>query len=327
MAETTVKAIRIHETGGPEVMRWENVPVGDPGAGEVRLRHTAVGLNYIDIQQRSGGYPMNDLPVALGMEGAGAIDAVGPEVAGFAAGDRVSYCMVRGSYSEQRLIGANHLIKLDDRTTEETAAAATLQGLTAHYLVRDLYKVKPGDTALVHAAAGGVGLLLCQWAKHLGATVIGTVGTKEKAALAQAHGCDHPILYREVDFGEAVLDLTQGKGANVIYDAVGKDTFDRGIEVLAERGWMVSFGQSSGPAPLLNTARLAMKAQNVTRGGLYFFVKDPEVRARNAAELFGLIADGVLKVEINQRYKLSDTAQAHADLEARKTTGSTILMP
>jgi NADPH2:quinone reductase len=212
-------------------------------------------------------------------------------------------------------------------TTEEIAAASTLQGLTAHYLVRDLYKVKPGDTALVHAAAGGVGLLLCQWAKHLGATVIGTVGSKEKAALAQAHGCDHPIPYREVDFGDAVLDLTQGKGANVIYDAVGKDTFDKGIDVLAERGWMVSFGQSSGPTPLLNVARLAMKAQVVTRGGLYFFVKDPDVRARNAAELFGLIADGVLKVEINQRYKLSDTAQAHADLEARKTTGSTVLMP
>ncbi|MDE0206360.1 MAG: quinone oxidoreductase, partial [Candidatus Tectomicrobia bacterium] len=261
MAERTVKAIRIHETGEPGVMRWEDVSVGDPGTGEVRLRHTAVGLNYIDIQQRSGGYPMHDLPCVLGMEGAGVIDAVGPEVAGFAAGDRVSYCMVRGSYSEQRVIGANHLIKLDDATTEEVAAAATLQGLTAHYLVRDLYKVKPGDTALVHAAAGGMGLLLCQWAKHLGATVIGTVGSAEKAALAQAHGCDHPILYREVDFGEAVLDLTQGKGANVIYDAVGKDTFDKGIDVLAERGWMVSYGQSSGPTPLLNVARLAMKAQ------------------------------------------------------------------
>ena len=327
MAERTVKAIRIHETGEPDVMRWENVSVGDPGAGEVRLRHTAVGLNYIDIQQRSGGYPMNDLPFVLGMEGAGVIDEVGPGVTGFTGGDRVSYCMVRGSYSEQRVIGANQLIKLDAATTEELAAAATLQGLTAHYLVRDLYQVKPGDTALVHAAAGGMGLLLCQWAKHLGATVIGTVGSKEKAALAEAHGCDHPVLYREVDFGEAVLDLTQGKGADVIYDAVGKDTFDKGIDVLAERGWMVSYGQSSGPTPPLNIARLAMKAQVVTRGGLYFFVKDPEKRARNAAELFGLIANGVLKVEINQRYKLSDAAQAHADLEARRTTGSTVLMP
>ena len=327
MAERIAKAIRIHETGEPRVMRWEDVSVGDPGVGEVRLRHTAVGLNYIDIQQRSGGYPMNDLPFVLGMEGAGVIEEIGPDVAGFTVGDRVSYCMVRGSYAEERVIGANYLIKLDNATTEETAAAATLQGLTAHYLVRDLYKVKAGDTALVHAAAGGMGLLLCQWAKHLGATVIGTAGSKEKAALAQAHGCDHPILYREVDFGQAVLDLTQGQGANVIYDAVGKDTFDKGIDVLAERGWMVSYGQSSGPTPPLNIARLAMKAQVVTRGGLYFFVKDSEVRGRNAAELFGLIANGVLKVEINQRYRLSDAAQAHADLEARRTTGSTVLMP
>ncbi len=308
-------------------MRWEDVSVGDPGTGEVRLRHTAVGLNYIDVQQRSGGYPMKDFPVVLGMEGAGVIEEVGPDVIDLAVGDRVSYCMHRGSYAEQRLINASHLIKLDDRTTDETAAASTLQGLTAHYLVRDLYKVKPGDTALVHAAAGGVGLLVCQWAKHLGATVIGTVGTGEKAALAQAHGCDHPILYREVDFGKAVRDLTDGKGVNVVYDSVGKDTFDKGIDALADRGWMVSFGQSSGPAPALNTARLAMKAQNVTRGGLYYFVKDPEARARNAAELFGLIADGILKVEINQRYRLSDAAQAHTDLEARKTTGSTVLMP
>ncbi len=327
MNETTVKAIRIHQTGGPNVMRWEEVSVGDPGTGEVRLRHTAVGLNYIDVQQRSGGYPTKDFPVVLGMEGAGVVEEVGPDVIDLAVGDRVSYCMHRGSYAEQRLIDASHLIKLDDRTTDEVAAASTLQGLTAHYLVRDLYKVKPGDTALVHAAAGGVGLLVCQWAKHLGATVIGTVGTREKAALAQAHGCDHPILYREVDFGEAVRELTEGKGVNVIYDSVGKDTFDNGIDVLADRGWMVSFGQSSGPAPALNTARLAMKAQNVTRGGLYYFVKDPEARTRNAAELFGLIADGVLKVEINQRYPLSDAAQAHTDLEARKTTGSTILTP
>ena len=327
MEQHTVKAIRIHETGGPEVMRWEDVTVGAPQAGQVRLRHTAVGLNFIDIQQRSGGYPLKDLPLVLGMEGAGVIEAVGPGVTGFKAGDRVSYCMERGSYCEQRVIDAKWLIKLDDRTSDQIAAAATLQGLTAHYLVRELYKVKRGDTVLIQAAAGGVGLLLCQWAKHLGATVIGTVGSKEKAALARSHGCDHPILYREVDFGEAVLDLTHGKGVNVVYDAVGKDTFDKGIDVLTERGWMVSYGQSSGPVPLLNTARLSMKALNVTRGGLLFFVKDPQMRARNAAELFGLIADGVLKVEINQRYDLSDAAQAHADLQARKTTGSTILMP
>ena len=327
MSETTVKAIRIHQTGGPDVMRWEDVSVGEPGTGEVRLRHTAVGLNYIDVQQRSGGYPMKDLPVVLGMEGAGVIEELGPDVVGLTVGDRVSYCMQRGSYAEQRVIDAGHLIKLDDHTTDEVAAAATLQGLTAHYLVRDLYQVKPGNVVLVHAAAGGVGLLICQWAKHLGATVLGTVGTKDKAALAQAHGCDHPIRYREVEFSEAVLQLTDGRGVDVVYDSVGKDTFDRGIDLLAERGCMVSFGQSSGPAPALNTARLAMKAQTVTRGGLHYFVKDPEVRARNAAELFGLIADGVLQVEINQRHKLRDAARAHTDLEARRTTGSTVLMP
>lgn len=327
MGETTVKAIRIHATGGPDAMRWEDVSVGAPGVGQVRLRHTAVGLNYIDVQHRSGGYPMNDLPVVLGMEGAGVIEEIGADVTGFDVGARVSYCMERGSYSEQRVIAANRLIELDDQTSDEVAAASTLQGLTAHYLVRELYPVKPGDTVLVQAAAGGVGLLVCQWAKHLGATVIGTVGTAEKAVLARSHGCDHPILYREVDFGEAVLELTGGKGVNVVYDSVGKDTFDKGIDILAERGWMVAYGGSSGPTPLLNTSRLAMKAQNVTRGGLYYFVRDPEIRARNAAELFGLIADGILKVEINQRYKLSDAAQAHTDLEARKTTGSTILMP
>lgn len=323
----TVNAIRIHETGGPEVMRWEPVEVGDPGAGEVRVRHTAVGLNYIDVNQRSGAYPMPSLPVELGMEGAGVVEEVGPEVVGLAPGDRVSYCMVRGSYAEERIIAADRLIKLDDRTSDETAAAATLQGLTARYLVRELYPVKRGDTVLVHAAAGGVGLLLCQWAKHLGATVLGTVGTKEKAALALAHGCDHPILYREVDFGESVKELTGGKGVDAIFDAVGKDTFDKGLDVLAERGWMVSYGQSSGPVPPVDTLRLAPKALNLTRGGLNLFVRDPEYRARCADELFGLIADGVLKIEIAQRFPLSEAAKAHEALESRQTTGSTVLIP
>jgi len=323
----TVKAIRIHETGGPEVMRWEDVEVGLPGRGEVRLRHTAVGLNYIDVNHRSGSYPLQALPAVIGMEGAGVIETLGEGVAGFAEGDRVSYCMVLGSYSQARVINADQLIKLDDDTPEEIAAAATLQGLTAHYLVRELYPVREGDTVLVQAAAGGVGLLLCQWAKHLGASVLGTVGTKEKAALAAAHGCDHTILYRETDFGEAVLELTNGRGVNVIYDAVGKDTFDKGLDVLAERGWMVSYGQTSGPVPPVETVRLAPKGLNLTRGGLNLFVRDPEIRAENAAELFGLINDGVLKVEINQRYPLAEAATAHADLERRKTTGSTVLEP
>jgi NADPH2:quinone reductase len=321
----TVKAIRIHKTGGPEVMRWEDVEIGLPNSGEVRLRHSAVGLNYIDVGHRSGSYPLPALPAVIGMEGAGVIEALGKGVSGFAVGDRVSYCMVLGSYSLARIINADRLIKLDDDTSEETAAAATLQGLTAHYLVRELYPVREDDIVLVQAAAGGVGLLLCQWAKHLGATVLGTVGTKEKAALATAHGCDHPILYRETDFGEVVLELTKGRGVNVIYDAVGKDTFDKGLDVLAERGWMVSYGQSSGPPPPVEVARLGPKGLNLTRGGLNLFVRDPEIRARNAAELFGLINDGVLKVEINQRYPLAEAATAHADLEGRKTTGSTIL--
>lgn len=322
-----VKAIRIHETGGPEAMRWEDVEVADPGPGEVRLRHETVGLNYIDINQRAGAYPLKALPTVLGMEGAGVIEALGDGVSGgFAKGDRVSYCMALGSYAEERVIAARHLIKLGDATSTETAAAATLQGLTAQYLVRQLYPVQAGDYVLVQAAAGGVGLLLCQWAKHLGATVLGTVGTAEKAEVARAHGCDHPILYRETDFTEAVKEITGGKGVNVVYDAVGKDTFDKGIDSLGERGWMVTYGQSSGPVPPLETARLAPKALNVTRGGLNFFVKDPKQRAQNAAELFGLIESGALKVEINQRYPLAEAARAHTELEARMTTGSSVLV-
>ncbi len=324
---TTSHAIRIHATGGPEEMCWEEVEVGDPGPGEVCLRHGAIGLNFIDINQRSGAYPLRELPVTLGMEGMGAVEAIGPGVSDFSEGDRVTYCMMLGSYAERRLIQCDRLIKLADGISDETAAAATLKGLTAHYLVRELYPVQPGNTVLVHAAAGGVGLLLCQWAKHLGATVIGTVGKADKAALAASHGCDHPILYRKTNFAEITMDLTQGKGVNVIYDAVGKDTFDKGIDVLAERGWMVSYGQSSGPTPLLQTTRLAPKGLNVTRGGLACFVKDPIQRSRNAAELFKLIVDGALRIEINQRYGLRDAARAHADLEDRRTTGSTILIP
>ena len=301
--------------------------LGDPDPGEVRLRHTAVGLNFIDINHRTGAYRLDSPPAVIGMEGAGVIEQVGEAVDGFAKGDRVSYCMVLGAYSRERIIAAHRLIKLDARTSDETAAAATLRGLTAHYLVKELYPVKPGDTVLVQTAAGGVGLLLCQWAKYLGATVLGTVGTDEKAALAQAHGCDHPILYRQTDFAEAVMDLTAGQGVTVVYDAVGKDTYDKGLDVIAERGWMVGYGQASGPVPPLDTLRLAPKGINVTRGALNLFVRDTAYRAVSAAELFGLIADGVLKVEINQRYPLAEAWRAHADLEGRKTTGSTVLEP
>ncbi len=323
----TVKAIRIHQTGGPEVLCWEDVTIGAPGPGEVRLRHTAIGLNFIDINHRNGAYRLDNLPAVIGMEGAGVVERVGEAAGAFAVGDRVSYCMTLGAYAGERIIAADRLIKLDERTTDETAAAVTLRGLTAHYLVKELYPVQPGDVVLVQAAAGGVGLLLCQWAKHLGATVLGTVGTEDKAALAQAHGCDHPILYRHTDFARAVMDLTDGQGVTVVYDAVGKDTYEKGLGVIAERGWMVGYGQASGPVPPLDTGRLAAKGINVTRGALELFVGDPAYRARSAAELFGLIADGVLKVEINQRYPLAETARAHADLEGRKTTGSTVLDP
>ena len=322
---TTVNAIRIHEHGGPEVMRWEEVEVGDPGAGEVRVRHTAVGLNFIDCNQREGAYPLKNLPAILGMEGAGIVEAVGEGVSQVSEGDRVAYCMSLGSYAEARVIAADRLIVLDQATAEETAAAATLQGLTAHYLLRELHPVQAGETVLVHAAAGGVGLILCQWAKHLGATVLGTVGTQEKADLAAAHGCDHPILYRDVDFGDAVMEQTDGRGVNVIYDAIGLDTFERGIAVLGDRGHMVSYGQASGRTPPIDISPLNAKNISITRGGLGLFVRDPAERARNAAELFGLIADGTIKIEINQRYPLAEAAQAHADLEARKTTGSTVL--
>jgi NADPH2:quinone reductase len=323
----TIKAICIHQTGGPEVLSWEDVAIGEPGPGEVRLRHTAVGLNFIDINHRTGTYRLDSLPAVIGMEGAGVIEQVGEAVKDLASGDRVSYCMVLGSYAHERIIAADRLIKLDDHTSDDTAAAVTLRGLTAHYLLKELYPVQPGDVVLVQAAAGGVGLLLCQWAKHLGATVLGTVGTEAKAALAKAHGCDHPILYGEVDFAEAVMDLTDGHGVTVIYDAVGKETYEKGLGVIAERGWMVGYGQASGPMPLLDTQRLAAKGINVTRGALGLFVRDPAYREKSAAELFGLIADGVLKVTINQRYPLAETARAHADLEGRKTTGSTVLEP
>jgi len=319
-----VGAIRIAGHGGPEVMRWEQVEVGAPGPAEVRLRHTAVGLNYIDANQRSGAYPLKSFPAVLGMEGAGVVEAVGADVADFREGDRVAYCMDMGSYSEKRVIAARSLIAVPDGISDETAAAVTLQGLTAHYLVRLLHDVKPGETVLVQAAAGGVGLILCQWCQHLGATVLGTVGSAEKAELARAHGCDHPILYRDTDFVAAARELTDGRGVDVIFDAVGAETFEKGLGLLADRGHMLSYGQSSGPTPLIDIAPLAARSLTISRGGLFTFAKDPVQRGGYAAELFDLVARGVIKVAINQRYPLQEAAQAHADLEARRTTGSTV---
>ena len=321
----TTRAIRIHETGAPEVMRWEEVSLPEPGSGEVQLRHTAVGLNFIDINHRSGAYPLKSLPAVIGMEGAGIIEAVGDGVVDFVEGDRVAYCMVLGAYAERRIIAADRLIPIGLETTDEVAAAATLQGLTAHYLVHESWPVRNGDTVLVHAAAGGVGLLLCQWAKAKGATVIGTVGSDEKAAYVANYGCDYPVVYTSKDFAKKVLELTDQRGADVIYDAVGHDTFEKSLGCLAQRGRLVSYGQSSGAVTAVPLAPLRLRSASVACGGLGTFVRDPIERRRNAKLLFGLIANGDLTVEINQRYPLVDVVQAHTELSERRTSGSSIL--
>lgn len=321
------KAIQIAKHGGPEVLDYVDVEVGSPGEGQVRLRQTAIGLNFIDINHRAGSYPMKVFPVVLGMEAAGVVEEVGPGVAGFAAGDRVSHCMVLGSYAEERLVPADRLIKLPDAISDEQAAAVTLQGLTAQYLLHDSYPVQSGDTVLVHAAAGGVGLLLCQWAKHLGATVIGTVSTDGKAEYAAAHGCDHPVFYTRENFVDRVKEITGGAGVAAVYDAVGKDTFDGGLECLAEFGTLATYGQTSGPVPPLDLGRLGAKALKIARGSLGPFSILPERRNPRAAALFEVLGGGAVKVEINHRYPLKDAAQAHRDLEGRRTMGSSILLP
>ncbi len=323
----TTMAVTIHAPGGPDTLVYEPTPVADPDEGQVLLHHTRIGLNYIDIAFRRTGGPIESFPAVLGMEAAGTIEAVGTGVIGFAPGDRVSYCMVLGSYAERRVIDADRLVALPPEISEETAAAATLQGLTAQYLLRSSYAVQPGDTILIHAAAGGMGLLLCQWAKHLGATVIGTVGSPDKATLAGGHGCDHTIDYTGEDFPARVMEITDGAGVSAVYDAVGRTTFEGGLACLSECGHMVSYGNASGPVAPLDIATLSARSLTVTRGSLGSYVKDPVDRATRAAELWSLIADGTVKVAINQRYPLAETARAHADLQERRTTGSTVLIP
>ena len=322
-----VKAVWIHETGGPDVLSLDDVEVAAPGEGQVTLKHTALGLNYIDIGMREGHYPFVKVPMAVGMEAAGVVEEVGPGVGDFKPGDRVSHCMVPGAHAEKRAIAADRLIRVPDSISDEVAAAATLQGLTAEYLLRSSHVVQPGETILVQAAAGGVGLMLCQWAKALGATVIGTVGTDAKAELAKAHGCDHPIVYTRENFVERVNEITDGAGVNAIYDAIGKDTFEDGLKCLAVRGHMVAYGNASGRADPLNPALLGAKSLTVTWGGLGVYVADPVDRGRRADALWEMIASGKLKIEINQRYALADIKQAHIDLEGRKTTGSSVIMP
>jgi NADPH2:quinone reductase len=322
-------AIRIHETGGHEQLRWEEVEVGAPGEGEVRLRHTAVGLNFIDVYHRTGLYPLPGLPHVLGMEGCGIVEAVGDGVTEIAVGDRVAYAGVPpGAYAEERLIPWHRLVKVPEGIDDRTAAAMMLQGMTACYLLRRCYRVEPGDTILVHAAAGGVGLIASQWAKALGATVIGTVGSPEKAELARAHGCDHPILYREEDFVERVRELTDGQGVAAVYDSVGKDTFLKSLDCIRRHGIMVLFGQASGNVEPFNLGLLAQKGSLfITRPTLMTYTADREDLVAIAGELFDVVGSGKVKIEVNQTYPLSETARAHADLEARKTTGSTVLLP
>jgi NADPH2:quinone reductase len=319
-------AIRIHETGGPEVLKWEEVTVGDPGPGEVRVRHAAVGLNYIDVYFRTGMYPAEP-PFTPGLEASGVIEALGDGVTDLKVGDRIAYAAPPpGAYSEARLMPADRAVKVPDGISDELAAAMMLKGMTAHYLLRRTYRVEPGDTILFHAAAGGVGLIACQWAKHLGATVIGTVGSDAKAELAAAHGCDHPIVYTRENFVERVKSITDGAGVPVVYDSVGKDTFRNSLDCLRPLGTMVLFGASSGPVEPFDPALLAPKGSLfLTRPTLMTYTAKRDDLLAAAKELFQVVASGAVKLEINQRFALENAAEAHRALEARKTTGSTLL--
>lgn len=318
-------AIRVHQPGGPEALRWEAIEVTSAGKGEVRIAQRAVGLNYIDVYHRTGAYPL-PLPFIPGVEGAGVVEEVGQGVSNVSVGDRVAYAGPIGSYAEARLIDADRLVRLPDQVGFDQAAAMMLQGMTARMLLRSVYQVKAGDTILVHAAAGGVGLILYQWAAAIGARVIGTVSSDTKAELAQAHGCHHPIVATGSDFVAETLRITRGEKLPVVYDSVGKDTFLRSFDTLAPRGMMVSFGQSSGPIEPFSPAILAQKGSlYLTRPTLFTYIDDPAELQASAAELFEMVASGTVKIAINQRFALADAAAAHRALEARQTTGSTIL--
>ena len=320
-------AIRIHENGGPDKLRWEEVQAGEPGPGEVRVRNTAVGLNYIDTYQRSGLYPMQ-LPFTLGSEGAGVVEAVGPRVKDFKVGERVAYAQPIGAYAEVALRPAARLVKIAPGIDDKTAAAMMLKGMTAWYLCRRTYRVKKGDTIVVHAAAGGVGQILCQWTKYLGANVIGTVGSEEKVDLAKKAGCKHVIVTAREKTSERVKAITKGKGVPVVYDGVGKDTFMDSLDCLSPLGLMVSFGNASGAVPPFNIGVLAQKGSLfLTRPTLVNYTSTREDLLTASRELFAVVKKGAVKIKINQTYPLREAAQAHADLENRKTTGSTVLLP
>jgi len=321
-------AIRIHKTGGPEVLQFESVSVGDPGPGEARVRHTAVGLNYIDTYHRSGLYKL-PLPSGIGSEAAGVVEAVGSGVADVKAGDRVAYSGgPLGAYADARVMPVDRLVKIPEGVSDRSAATLMLKGLTVQYLLRQTYPVKAGDTILLHAAAGGIGLIACQWARALGVTVIGTVGSDAKAELAKANGCAHTIVYTRENFVERVRELTGGKGVPVVYDAVGKDTFPGSLDCLSPRGLFVSFGNASGPVPPFDLLLLSQKGSlYVTRPTLVTYTSTRAALLKMAEEMFALVQSGKLKNDPRQTYALKDAAQAHRDLESRKTSGSTVLLP
>jgi NADPH2:quinone reductase len=322
------KAIVMNETGGAEVLRWVDYDPGQPEPGEVLLRQEAVGLNFIDIYHRTGLYPLPSLPATPGLEGAGIVEAIGEGVTEVAVGDRVAYAAPPpGAYAEVRRMPAHRMVKLPEGISTRQGAAMMLQGMTARYLLHGCYKVKSGDTILIHAAAGGVGSILCQWAKHLGATVIGTAGSAQKAELAKSNGCDYPIIYTQEDFVARVKDITDGKGVDVVYDSVGQSTFMQSLDCLRPMGMMVSFGQSSGPVEPMNLGLLAAKGSLfITRPTLMTYTAKREDLLAHAADLFDVVEKGVVKIEVRQTFPLAEAAQAHRELEARKTTGSSVLL-
>ena len=322
-------AIKIYQTGGPDEMRWEPVEIGDPGPGEIRLRHSAVGLNFIDVYFRTGTYPPPQLPFTPGLEGAGIVEAVGDGVEGFTEGDRVAYAAQPiGAYAEVRLMPAEKLVHLPAGIEERTAAAMMLKGMTAQYLLRSTVPLNGGDTILFHAAAGGVGLIACQWARHLGVTIIGTVGSDEKAELATAHGCTHTIVYTRENFADRVQELTDGVGVDVVYDSVGQHTFDGSLDCLKRRGTLALFGQSSGKVSSFDPSVLAAKGSlYLTRPTLFHYTADRSSLEHCAGELFQVMQSGAVQADINQEYALSDASLAHTDLEGRRTTGASILLP
>ena len=323
-----VRAIRIHEHGGPDKLKWEEVEVGAPGPGEIRVKHHAVGLNYIDTYQRSGLYKLPSLPAVMGMEGAGEVLAVADDVTEFKPGDRIAYANPMGSYAEERLMPAARAVKVPDAISYDQAAAMMLQGMTVRYLLRQTYIVGPETTLLFHAAAGGVGLIACQWAKHLGATVIGTAGSEEKCKLAKENGAEHCINYKTEDFVERVKEITGGKGCDVVYDSIGADTFPKSLDCLKPLGLFVTFGNASGPIANLEPGMLAQKGSlYVTRPTLFTYTAEREDLVANANDLFDVVGKGAVKIAVNQTYPLAEAEQAHRDLEARKTTGSTIFKP